>query len=705
MSFSRRDFLKLSFVSAASLALSACGRPVEHGVVSQFQMPEYALPGQPLYWASCCTELRADCAVAVKTVENRAIHTIGTPGHFYSKGKVNTTVVSGLQALYHPDRLSKPLKGGKPQDSIDDLAADLGRHLKNAGKDNALWIVDRLCGTRGGLIVEAAQAAGAKIWVCDAPSSVQERRVMKALNGEAKLPFYPFEHVDFLVTFGGNFLQAGYSSVRSSWSYGQFRKSRTRTRGKMVSVSSRMSASDANADVWLGVAPGTEGWVALGVGNLLAEKGHGPWPAWAKQVSMADIEAATGLEGKTLQKMADRLHEAKSPMAVAGDGLGENGVASLYIVHALNKMLRNGRPEMFEPDLVLGSKVNTSGLFVSAEQASEMLGSSKTVWIFDANPVYLMPSLADKIKGIRNSVAFTPFENDTTAVCSTVVATRTWMEDWTDLRVSCPDGDYYGIGQPAVKPQHAGSVSATEAILMALKASGLSVKKEATTARELLRGERNEKDWEGLIVRGGVWHDDGETTYPYAANHPPTATKNPGNAPAGYSPFESLPALEVRSWPSKPGAGMVLVPYLTNMANGSLANRPWLQELPDTMTTVVWDSWVEVSESKAKELGLKRYDVVDVKVGGKSFKASVILSPAVHPDVVAMPIGRGHKNFGKWAEVGVNPLEFIDGEFQAESGEPVWLGKGVDLAKTGKSIRLTTYDQRVYNLPRHILPH
>ncbi|MCA9794437.1 MAG: twin-arginine translocation signal domain-containing protein, partial [Candidatus Eremiobacteraeota bacterium] len=149
MSISRRDFLKVSFFSAAAAAMTACGRPVEHGVVSQFQMPEYTLPGDPLYWASCCTELRSDCPVSVKTVENRAIHVMGLPGNFLTHGKVDTVSITGLQSMYHPERLSDHYKGGNTVDG-DSVLKDLARQLGNAGKDNALWIVDRICGTRGG---------------------------------------------------------------------------------------------------------------------------------------------------------------------------------------------------------------------------------------------------------------------------------------------------------------------------------------------------------------------------------------------------------------------------------------------------------------------------------------------------------------------------------------------------------------------------
>ena len=41
------------------------------------------------------------------------------------------------------------------------------------------------------------------------------------------------------------------------------------------------------------------------------------------------------------------------------------------------------------------------------------------------------------------------------------------------------------------------------------------------------------------------------------------------------------------------------------MGNGTQANNPWLQEMPDPLTRVSWDNYVTVSKSDAKSLGLK----------------------------------------------------------------------------------------------------
>lgn len=722
MNFTRRDFIKVGFLSAASMAMSACGRPVEHGVVSQYQMPEYTLPGQPLYWATCCSEGRADCAVAVKTVENRAIQTIGIPGNPHSKGAVSTRVVAGLQRHYHPDRLlhSRDKENAVSRDEmLAKLAGDVGR----AKKDGPVWVVDRLAGSTGHLMVEMAKAVGARIWVADSQNSLTERRIMKALNGEAKLPYYPIEEADFLVTFASDFLHNGYHTIRSNWAYGQFRQGHHRHRGEMVSVSSRMSATDANSDIWLPAAPGTEGWVALGVASLLASEGRGPWPAGVPTVSVQQAANASGVDEGVIKSLASRLSHAKSPMAVGGSDGSANGTFTLYASHILNKILRAGQPEMFEPDALVGTATDTAGLFLSAQEALAAIEKSKAVWVFDVDIAYRYPKVAKMLEESTRSVYFGLFKNSTSKACKAEVPLRSWMADWGDLLVQGPAQAHYFVQQPVVRERHddtfglgglfieifrtiQGDEKLKERCAEVVAALPTLNAFEGTGFRHLLQGARDERAWESLLVRGGVWNEESDPIYPHRAAYPPKTLATSEAAPAGYSAYAGLEALPFTpASEAAGGAGLVLKPFYSNLGDGSLSNLPWLQELPDTMTTVVWDSWVEISEQKAHELHLQRHDQVDVTISGKTFRASVYPSPSLHPQAVGIGIGRGHKDYGDWAANGHNVFEYLGDDFDSVSGDQILAGAQVGIEKVGGRIkRLTTFDKRLYNLPRHIFP-
>ena len=54
------------------------------------------------------------------------------------------------------------------------------------------------------------------------------------------------------------------------------------------------------------------------------------------------------------------------------------------------------------------------------------------------------------------------------------------------------------------------------------------------------------------------------------------------------------------------------VPFVSPTLAEAGANKPWLQELPDPTTTVMWNTWVEINPDTAQELGLEDDDVVKI---------------------------------------------------------------------------------------------
>ena len=60
------------------------------------------------------------------------------------------------------------------------------------------------------------------------------------------------------------------------------------------------------------------------------------------------------------------------------------------------------------------------------------------------------------------------------------------------------------------------------------------------------------------------------------------------------------------------------LPYSSNaFLDGSLAHLPWLQEMPDPLTSAMWSSWVEINPATAERLGIGEGDVVEVDVGAR----------------------------------------------------------------------------------------
>jgi molybdopterin-containing oxidoreductase family iron-sulfur binding subunit len=112
-----------------------------------------------------------------------------------------------------------------------------------------------------------------------------------------------------------------------------------------------------------------------------------------------------------------------------------------------------------------------------------------------------------------------------------------------------------------------------------------------------------------------------------------------------------------------------------------------LQESPDPLTTIVWDSWVEIHPKKAAELGIVEGDIVEVTGRNGSIKAQAYLFPGIHPDAVSVPFGRGHEAMGRYAKgYGVNPFQILDAIYDTETGELAMHETRVKVSKTGQRV-------------------
>jgi anaerobic selenocysteine-containing dehydrogenase len=149
----------------------------------------------------------------------------------------------------------------------------------------------------------------------------------------------------------------------------------------------------------------------------------------------------------------------------------------------------------------------------------------------------------------------------------------------------------------------------------------------------------------------------------------------------------------------------VLHPYLSIALNdGRGANLPWMQELPDPLTSIVYGSWVELNPATAKELGLSEGDVVDVQSAHGQLTAPVFVYPAIRPDVVAMPIGQGHGEYGRYAKNrGVNPIQILAPEIEPSTGSLAWSDTRVKLIPTGRRVKLVKTDGTSRDLGRNII--
>jgi anaerobic selenocysteine-containing dehydrogenase len=125
------------------------------------------------------------------------------------------------------------------------------------------------------------------------------------------------------------------------------------------------------------------------------------------------------------------------------------------------------------------------------------------------------------------------------------------------------------------------------------------------------------------------------------------------------------------------------LPYpSTQFGEGETAHLPWLQEMPDPLTSAMWSSWVEINERTAERLGIGPGDLVEITSSQGSVRAPAYLSPAIAPDIVAMPMGQGHQTFTRYASGrGTNPAALIAPLTEPATGALAWAATRVRVAR------------------------
>ena len=139
-----------------------------------------------------------------------------------------------------------------------------------------------------------------------------------------------------------------------------------------------------------------------------------------------------------------------------------------------------------------------------------------------------------------------------------------------------------------------------------------------------------------------------------------------------------------------------LFPYMSPiLGDGSGANKPWLQETPDPVTSVMWNSWVEINPKTADELGLKDDDVVLITSPFGALEAVVYRYPAIREDTVAIPFGQGHSAYGRYArERGANPVHLLGLKING-SDDLAFGATMVTIQKTGRQHPIARLESRI----------
>ncbi|MDH3222142.1 MAG: 4Fe-4S dicluster domain-containing protein [Gemmatimonadota bacterium] len=700
----RRDFLKVLGVSGAGASIAGCSTQEVERLIPYVVPPEDITPGVATWYASVCQECSAGCGIRVRTREGRAVMIEGNPEHPVSAGGVCSRGVSALQSLYDPDRVATPMRRGEAglQGSTwDDAMQALVGGLQGAA--NPLFLTGILGPTEELLVSQFVAAVGGRRVVFDPLYDTALREATRIAFGVDTLPQYDLANSALVVSFGADFLETWGSPVAMSRQFAHMHGVDHGEKGRFVFLGSRLSLTGQNADEWIPIPAGSEAAVALGMAAHLVQAGAdaGPYADLLSAHSAESAAQAAGTEATAIAALANDL--ASAPSVVLGPGLAgshRGAAAANLAVLVLNAVAGN----VGQTVRIQQTQSPPGGGFGSLLDAIRSMssGSHGAVVVAGTNPAYTAPAgagFAEAFQSVGFKVAFSAALDETSEMADLVLPASHPLESWTD---SMPRAGVYAVGQPAMRPvPHSDSRPMADVLLQAGAQMGHDYG-GATTFRDYLsranaawlaaNGARvgltgdPEDRWRELLRTGAVSYDDQP---PEVSALQPSATALSFDSP----PVDGAGDLTLLVYPS------------SRFGDGTQANRPWLQELPDPVTKLMWHSWVEIHPDTAESLGVRTGDVVRVTTDHGEVEVPAWIYPGIRPDVVAIAMGGGHTAYGRFANGnGVNPMVLLPAVQDDASGAMALVSTQATLTPTGAWRRVATTEGSSDQDQRNIAP-
>ena len=697
----RRDFLKILGWSGVGVAVAGCDRPttvtLEEGkedVVAYLQPEEYVIPGVGVWFASTCQQCAAGCGVHGRVREGRVLKMEGNPASPLNNGKLCQMGQAGLQGHYNPDRIKNPLL--RKGDSLMEVTWDeaLGALEQKVGVASGLagdrfaWFTGTVSGHQSVLLSAHLAAMGSRHhFIHEVINDAVGRAVNFDMLGEAA-PRYRLDEAKMVLSFGADFLGAGVSPVHFAGVYAKFRTASPR--GMLVQVEPKMTLTGANADLWVPVRPGTEGTFALGIANQLLKQGvnAASLPENIRTlIASHDAEKVAKITGSPvdrLARIATLLKERSPSLVLAGASVEghAHGYSATAAVMVLNILLGNVGKTIVasgtSPFPQMEAKVGgTRDLAAFADAADKK--NLDVVFFYGANPVYTAPGhfgLAEKLKNVPFKVAFTTFPDETAMSADLVLPLLSSYEDWgTHMGAYQPEQKVVSIQQPLMEPLYPNK-GFGDLLLIFLKMRKV---KEYEGFADYYAYLKNAFVALPATVKGGALTNDdfwgktlqkGQLEVPTVAGtlKPKLVEINlPEHKEDTQHPYYLVPTGRLGLW------------------DGRHANLPWLQEAPDQISKVVWTSWAEIHPVTAAKLGVEQGNFLRITSDQGAIDAQVYIHKGIHPDVIAVPLGQGHEEYGRYAKGrGVNPLKIVSPGADVKTGELALYGTRVTAVSTGR---------------------
>ena len=371
------------------------------------------------------------------------------------------------------------------------------------------------------------------------------------------------------------------------------------------------------------------------------------------------VAEATGVPAEKMKELAQKFIENSPGLALGGGPSSRNSnLTSLHAaINILNAVAGNlGKTVLFHNQ---PAPENTSHQNLAQLIKDLKAGKVELLIVDDSDPLHALPNSTGIKEALKNTftVSLASQKNDTSSEADLQLPALTDYESWGD---AFPRSGIRSIRQPVMAPVSLFEAKAREDVMLAAaKAVNPESFEGISDYRDFIRkewqyiqqdsGNRSHFDqfWVKILEEGGLF------------SKPDLKSVNLKNEVGQLKLAETKIS----------GSGLTLIPTTSLFhGDGRGTRNPWLQEVPDPMSQIVWDSWMEINPDTAKKMGIKDRSVVQIQTSQGSIKATAFYHFGIHRDAVAIPIGQGHENSGDVADgFGVNVMNLLPTEMD-ESG-------------------------------------
>ena len=448
--------------------------------------------------AACPHDCPDTCAMLVTVDSGKAVRVAGDPDHPFTQGFLCAKVIRYLERTYHADRVTRPLRRTGPKGSgtfepcswdeaLETIAARLNQIRDSSDGPQAI-LPYSYAGTMGMIQGSSMDrrffhAIGASMLdrtICSMAGTMGMRMTVGANIG-ADPEGVP--ESDLVLLWGTNTL----TSNPHFWPF----VLKARERGaRVVAIDPIRTRTAAQCDQWIAIRPGTDAALALGLMNVILDRGlqdaqfiashtvgFQQLRERAREYSIERVSSITGVPGDTIVALAEQYGRARAAFIRVNYGLqrhagGGMAVRTIACLPALTGHWRRAgggvqlsssanfafdKRALERPDLSPAVRtINMIRLGEALTTPDAGVGGPpvRALVVYNSNPASVAPDRNEVLRGLRREDLFTVvlehFRTDTADYADFVLPATTQLEHW-DLHLSYGH-HYVSLNQPAIDP-------------------------------------------------------------------------------------------------------------------------------------------------------------------------------------------------------------------------------------------------------------